>query len=134
MDIFTTSITNPGIKTNIISVLKRIHKNVADLSQYRPIARLSKGLITLATYQKLEIINRKSYPLMATVTITIFNIKTNILSAKYQQLTNVEAPLIYHPMERLSGKGLMLVVIYAKYRIQLHQIAKQSIVSNFSVY
>ncbi len=73
---------------------------------------------------------------MATVTITIFNIKTktNILSAKYQQLTNVEAPLLYHPMERLSGKGLMLVVIYAKYRIQLHQIAKQSIVSNFSVY
>jgi hypothetical protein len=56
MDIFTTSITNPGIKTNIISVLKRIHKNVADLSQYRPIARLSKGLNTLVNvktkYQK----------------------------------------------------------------------------------
>ena len=40
--------------------------------------------------------------------------RSNTASTKNQKLTNVEAPLLYHPMERLSGKGLMLVVINAK--------------------
>jgi len=47
MDIITTSLTNPRQKTIIIGVINEIHKNVADLLQYHPIARSSKGLNTL---------------------------------------------------------------------------------------
>jgi hypothetical protein len=47
MDIFTFSSTNPGQKTNIIDVIKvPTPLNVADLSHYRPVARLPKRLNT----------------------------------------------------------------------------------------
>ena len=52
MDIFTTSLTNPRIKTNIIRVIKDVAPlNVADLSQYRQIARSSKRLQHTCQYQ-----------------------------------------------------------------------------------
>jgi hypothetical protein len=77
MDTFTNFAMNHGQKTNIISVIKGVTPlNAADLSQYRPITILSKRLHTLVAYQKIKIINLKSYPLMATVTIFKQNIKT----------------------------------------------------------
>ena len=118
MDIITTSLTNPRQKTIIIGVIKEIHKNVADLLQYRPITILSKRLHTLVAYQKIKIINLKSYPLMATVTIFKQNIKikTNIFAAEKKTLekNTAEAPLLYHLMERLSGNGFILALVFAK--------------------
>jgi len=51
MDIITVFNANLSQKTNIMCVVKRIHKNVVDLSQYRPIARSSKGLSTLVKFK-----------------------------------------------------------------------------------
>ena len=72
MDIITLLREKIRTKTTIMCVIKGLEpKNVVDRSQYRPIARLSKWLDTLAAYQKIKVINRKSYPLVATVNILV---------------------------------------------------------------
>ena len=75
---------------------------------------------------------------MATVTITINSLKTktHIFAAKNQEVKDVEAALLYHPMERLSGNGLILVVVFAKLEmtIALNRKIKPCKLYNFSLF